>query len=53
MRRLILGVAVGAGLLFAHVPPAQADDGDGWTSDGHERCTEVAAAALAKIAQEG
>jgi hypothetical protein len=34
MRRLILGVAVGAGLLFAHVPPAQADDGDGWWSDG-------------------
>ena len=30
-----------------------ADDGDGWTSDGHERCTETARAALAKIAQEG
>ena len=30
-----------------------ADDGDGWTSDGHERCTEAAASALAKIAQEG
>ena len=29
-----------------------ADDGDGWTSDGHERCTETARAALAKIAQD-
>ena len=25
---------------------ASADDYDGWTSDGHERCTEAAAAAL-------
>lgn len=30
-----------------------ADDGDGWTSYGHERRSETAAAALAKIAQEG
>ena len=25
-----------------------ADDDDGWTSDGHERCTEAAAAALSQ-----
>lgn len=27
---------------------ADADDDDGWTSDGHERCTEAAAAALSQ-----
>lgn len=26
-----------------------ADDEDGWTSDGHERCTDIARATLAKL----
>lgn len=34
LREALKGIAVSA------------DDDDGWTSDGHERCTEAAAAAL-------